>query len=701
MTILLNNTSNPISRDERNKINENWQRIIDGLTSLQMQIKVLAGGQEVDELIARLEKAIENAETDLQNYIEGVNLTVQNAIDGNNTATQDAIDKNNTALQTALQSVSDKLIELSIAISNAEKATTDTSNAKNSAIQATQDAQHAINNMQSVIDNTIHRSAWDSATQYIKNNMVVYNGSTFIAIQDNLNKVPPTLPTQSNLYWSLLAQKGDKGSKGDKGDTGAALSILGKLTDPSQLPPTGQAGQAYTVNGELYVWSENLEAWENVGNIKGEKGDTGATGDDGKSAYEVAVVNGFIGTQEQWLASLKGEKGDKGQDADLTEVNQEIANLQQTVTDNQQVVTEHLGHKVLSESGAHGIRYFNDKLEIENEEGTDWSEIEIGKANARGTQSLSPNHAIRRFPVFNSWANDTTAEMLWLVMDDLDLRGQFIVRGAIGNTEASNDLGGFEYSLHVRRAIGSNTQEPNSPEILYYSTYMSSRFIIGSQATIQQTFQPVLPITKRRFAAPLYIEIEYMTVNGNAFDVLDSIEFQLQPPQATPNTDPQQVSLFTHVGNSKTDLATAITGKGVATSADDTFAQMVANIDTISTGAKTATGTVTTSGTALFSYADSSGSTSLAKIALEFLFKPKLIYLYYNATTSVAYVSVYNSEREKPNWSTGTTKVFTSNGMSFNSPSTNVTARHLSNESPFKYEIPVYATGTYNWIAYG
>lgn len=33
----------------------------------------------------------------------------------------------------------------------------------------------------------------------------------------------------------------------------------------------------------------------------------------GKSAYEVAVANGFEGTEEEWLASLKGEKGDQGQ----------------------------------------------------------------------------------------------------------------------------------------------------------------------------------------------------------------------------------------------------------------------------------------------------------------------------------------------------------------------------------------------------
>ena len=41
----------------------------------------------------------------------------------------------------------------------------------------------------------------------------------------------------------------------------------------------------------------------------GEKGDNGANG---KSAYELAVENGFEGTLEQWLASLKGETGANG-----------------------------------------------------------------------------------------------------------------------------------------------------------------------------------------------------------------------------------------------------------------------------------------------------------------------------------------------------------------------------------------------------
>lgn len=42
------------------------------------------------------------------------------------------------------------------------------------------------------------------------------------------------------------------------------------------------------------------------------KGSSTTTGNDGKSAYEIAVDNGFTGTEAEWLESLKGEKGEPG-----------------------------------------------------------------------------------------------------------------------------------------------------------------------------------------------------------------------------------------------------------------------------------------------------------------------------------------------------------------------------------------------------
>lgn len=47
-----------------------------------------------------------------------------------------------------------------------------------------------------------------------------------------------------------------------------------------------------------------------------------AKGADGRSAYQVAVDNGFVGTEAEWLASLKGERGEQGEG--LTQKDREV-----------------------------------------------------------------------------------------------------------------------------------------------------------------------------------------------------------------------------------------------------------------------------------------------------------------------------------------------------------------------------------------
>ena len=44
----------------------------------------------------------------------------------------------------------------------------------------------------------------------------------------------------------------------------------------------------------------------------GTNGINGTNGTNGSSAYQIAIANGFVGTEAQWLASLKGEQGLQG-----------------------------------------------------------------------------------------------------------------------------------------------------------------------------------------------------------------------------------------------------------------------------------------------------------------------------------------------------------------------------------------------------
>ena len=166
--------------------------------------------------------------------------------------------------------------------------------------------------------------------------------------------------TSQDAVFNFVLPKGDKGDKGDAGRDGAdgkSFEIKAQFPTEAALRaahPTGEAGDAYFVgttdNPDLYVWLTDDQDWFNNGKIAGVKGDKGDTGDDGfspvatvtkangvatvtirdkigttteniydgadgadgKSAYEVAVDEGFVGTESEWLATLVGPQGSQG-----------------------------------------------------------------------------------------------------------------------------------------------------------------------------------------------------------------------------------------------------------------------------------------------------------------------------------------------------------------------------------------------------
>lgn len=66
------------------------------------------------------------------------------------------------------------------------------------------------------------------------------------------------------------------------------------------------------LDGELYM-CPHVDGELDLGrNIDGEGGQVTRTNWRGYSAYEIAVQNGYSGTEEQWLASLVGPQGPQG-----------------------------------------------------------------------------------------------------------------------------------------------------------------------------------------------------------------------------------------------------------------------------------------------------------------------------------------------------------------------------------------------------
>ena len=60
-------------------------------------------------------------------------------------------------------------------------------------------------------------------------------------------------------------------------------------------------------------WLESLKGKDGKDGVDGKNGQDGKDGIDGKSAYEIAIANGYFGTESEWLESLKGKNGIDGE----------------------------------------------------------------------------------------------------------------------------------------------------------------------------------------------------------------------------------------------------------------------------------------------------------------------------------------------------------------------------------------------------
>ena len=64
------------------------------------------------------------------------------------------------------------------------------------------------------------------------------------------------------------------------------------------------SGKTNVIYASVDYNSDDVYNWVRIGDS--------TNGVDGKSAYEIAVENGFVGTEEEWLESLKGATGATG-----------------------------------------------------------------------------------------------------------------------------------------------------------------------------------------------------------------------------------------------------------------------------------------------------------------------------------------------------------------------------------------------------
>lgn len=119
----------------------------------------------------------------------------------------------------------------------------------------------------------VDRGAYSGATVYEANDVVLDNGSTWLARQTTTGNAPPTLPTESDANWRLLARKGNDGS--GTGDVvgpagGVAVNDLAVFADTTgkllKKAPNNVVGNALlsqlaapAIKGRLTAGAGNVE----------------------------------------------------------------------------------------------------------------------------------------------------------------------------------------------------------------------------------------------------------------------------------------------------------------------------------------------------------------------------------------------------------------------------------------------------------
>ncbi|SIN65099.1 collagen-like domain-containing protein [Algoriphagus halophilus] len=136
-------------------------------------------------------------------------------------------------------------------------------------------------------------------------NSAIVDGSVTNELQ-NLSIVGDQLSISDGNTVTLPTSTGPQGPKGDQGDVGPQGPVGAPGVDGDS------AYEVAVANGFVGTEAEWLASLEGADGANGLDGADGADGADGDSAYEVAVANGFVGTEAEWLASLKGDKGDTG-----------------------------------------------------------------------------------------------------------------------------------------------------------------------------------------------------------------------------------------------------------------------------------------------------------------------------------------------------------------------------------------------------
>jgi len=252
---------------------------------------------EANQVITEAQSAVSLATNDVTTAIANVNIAKINAETATLNAKNatDSVNQVKTDTLLTKEATEQATLDANTATVNAITATNEANLAKNDTLTAIANAETATTNAitatsaaQLIANNTVSTGTFTLGQAYKKNNLVLSNGSTFIALVDTQLNPLPTLPVTENTWWRLVAQRGTDGE-------GSVSSINGIFPDVDGNV-TLDLGDAITmVDGFAPDAIGNVITHTNKAVLDGLTDDAGQLKYKNQVVGSVTSVNGSIG----------------------------------------------------------------------------------------------------------------------------------------------------------------------------------------------------------------------------------------------------------------------------------------------------------------------------------------------------------------------------------------------------------------------
>ena len=229
----------------------------------------------------------------------------------------------------------------------------------------------------------------------------------------------------------------------------------------------------------------------------------GGSGTAGKSAYEIAVDNGFVGTETEWLESLKGEQGEAGRSITgitTDENNNVIVTFSDSSTQNigQLNIDVDVQADFLSSEGFGNLRYYNGHFQYYDTITSAWVDTSITPDNVY-IMNMMPQPMVSIDGVYDTEL--AKYKLKWEEPADTIINGQVacivdkvIIRRKLDSVPANetdgdlvvevkrNEFGLYKNDFYVDTALTANTDD-----VYYYKAFPVSTTGFYNTSTLNET----------------------------------------------------------------------------------------------------------------------------------------------------------------------------------------------------------------------